>query len=268
MHPIERLRYVARAVGADPALVAREAAGALAEMAADDPASLVPSCRRLIGRHLTSGPVWWLSARMLSSAEPERAAYQAAAELDHDRTASHLGRALPDDSTVLIVGWPDIIADALRRRGDLEVLVADAGGDGCALARRLEDAGTPATIVADAGVAAAATVADLVVVEAAAAGPSGLLATPGSHAAAAVGAHAGVPVWGVAGVGRVLPGPLWQALLARVDGSGIEPWERDAELVPAALLATMVGPDGPAETTPGLAQASCPPVAELLRDVH
>ncbi|MGH9061492.1 MAG: hypothetical protein ACRDZY_18560, partial [Acidimicrobiales bacterium] len=146
MHPIERLRYVARAVGADPGLVAREAAGLLAEMAAEDPAGLMPACRRLIGRHVSSGPVWWLSARVLSSAEPERAAYQAAAELEGDRTEAQLARALPDDATVLIVGWPDVAAGALRRRGDLEVLVADAGGDGSALARRLDDAGAATTV--------------------------------------------------------------------------------------------------------------------------
>ena len=65
MHPIEHLRYVARATGADPAVIAREAADALVEMARIQPAGLVPACRRLIERHVASGPVWWLSARML-----------------------------------------------------------------------------------------------------------------------------------------------------------------------------------------------------------
>ena len=80
MHPIEHLRYVARATGADPALVASEAAAALAQMAAMDPAGLVPACRRLVERHLTSGPVWWLSARILGADDQRRAAREAAAD--------------------------------------------------------------------------------------------------------------------------------------------------------------------------------------------
>ena len=70
MHPIERLRLVARA-GAEgrSALLAREAATALA-MFSDDPAGLVTACRRLVDRHPTSGPMWWLAARVLVSSDP------------------------------------------------------------------------------------------------------------------------------------------------------------------------------------------------------
>ena len=66
MHPIERLRYVARASGADPSVLVRETASALAAVAADDPIGLVPACRRLVDRHLTSGPMWWMVARVLT----------------------------------------------------------------------------------------------------------------------------------------------------------------------------------------------------------
>ena len=78
MHPIERLRHVARAEGADPALVAREAAHALASVARSDPPGLLPACRRLISRHVAAGPVWWLAARMLTDAEPGEAARRSA----------------------------------------------------------------------------------------------------------------------------------------------------------------------------------------------
>ena len=131
MHPIEHLRYVARATGADPALVASEAAGALAQMAAMDPAGLVPACRRLIERHLTSGPVWWLSARVLGADDQRarrpgggRRARPATAPLD---TSPRPCRRAPPS---LILGWPDLAGDALRRRGDVEALVVDAGGEG------------------------------------------------------------------------------------------------------------------------------------------
>ena len=266
MHPIERLRYVARASGADPSLVAREAASALAEVAMDEPAGLVPACRRLIGRHLTSGPVWWLSARMLGSDDPRTAAGEVIDALEQDRTGRELVQQLPDDATVLIVGWPDTTASALRRRGDIEILVVDAGGEGSVLARRLEDGGNEATVIPDAGVAAGAAVSSLVVVEAHAAGPSGLLATSGSHAAAAVAVAAGIPVWAVTPVGTVLPARLWDTLLSRVDAGGLEPWERDTELVPSSLLSAVIGAGGPAEVDVALRSSDAPPVAELLRD--
>ena len=57
MHPIERLRYVARAAGEGSTLLACEAAGALAAFASD-PAGLVTACRRLVDRQPTAGPIW------------------------------------------------------------------------------------------------------------------------------------------------------------------------------------------------------------------
>jgi hypothetical protein len=265
VHPIEHLRYVARASGADPSLLVRETAGALAGMLRVEPAGLVPACRRLVERHLTVGPVWWLSARVLTAPDPLVAARAAAAEMDNDPTARALAAALPDDVTVTVVGWPEVAGAALRRRGDIEVLVADAMGEGSILARRLEDAVAKATVVSDAGVAAAVVVSDLVVIEATAAGPSGVLATLGSHGAAAVAASRGVPVWVVTGVGRVLPGPLWDRLLTRLDQGPAEPWDRPVELVPASLVTAVVGPTGLVDPDEGLAQASCPVAPELLR---
>ncbi len=265
MHPIERLRYVARATSAEPSLLVRETAAALADVVRVEPAGLVPACRRLIDRHLTTGPVWWLSARMLTAGDQIAAAWAAAAELEDDLTAAMLSSALPDDPTVTILGWPDQAAAALHRRGDAEVLIADAVGDGSALARRLATTGMDVAVVPDRGVAAAAVVSDIVVVEALAAGPSGLLAVTGSHAAAAAACHAGVPVWAVAGVGRVLPAPLWGALLGRLDEREDEPWDRDVELVPGSLIASVVGPDGPMTTVEGLGHATCPVAPELLR---
>ena len=265
MHPIEHLRYVARATGADPALVASEAAGALAQMAALDPAGLVPACRRLIERHLTSGPVWWLSARVLGADDQRSAARQAAAEIEGDRTARHLAEVLPEGASAAILGWPDLTADALRRRGDVEALVIEAGGDGAVLVRRLVDAGSDAALIPEGRVGSAAAVAELILLEAYVASPAGVLAAPGSLAAAAVGAHLATPVWAVTGVGRVLPERLWDALVARFDETGGEPWERNAELVPAALISAVVGPEGLLAAEEGLAAATCPVAPELLR---
>jgi hypothetical protein len=265
MHPIEHLRYVARAAGADPALVAREAASALAEMARMEPAGLVPSCRRLVERHLTSAPIWWLSARLLGADDVPAEARAAIADLNGDATEDHLAAVLPDSATVLLLGWPDICSAALRSRGDVEVLVVDAGGEGAALVRRLRERGGDAALVPESGTGPAAGVVDLVLVEALAAGPGGVLAAPGSMSAAAVAAHRGVPVWAVAGVGRVLPERLWDALVARLDQSDDEPWDRAVELVDASLLTAVAGPEGLIDTNSGLRAATCPAAPELFR---
>lgn len=265
MHPIERLRHVARVSGADPALVASEAAAALASMANVEPAGLVPACRRLIERHVASGPVWWVCATVLAAGDQASAARRARTDLDADTTDRVLARELPDGATVTIVGWPDVTADALRSRGDVEVLVLDAGGDGSALARRLSDAGSECDLVGDRGAGPAAVVADVVIVEALMASPSGMLAVPGSLAVAAVASHFGVPVWAVVATGRLLPGELWDAAVARLDDSGAEPWDREAELVPIPLLSAVVTPDGLLSPEEGLASAACPVAPELLR---
>jgi hypothetical protein len=265
MHPIEHLRHVARAAGADPVLVATEAASALAQMAVMDPAGLVPACRRLVERHLTAAPVWWLSARVLSADDQRRAAREAASELEMDPTAGRLASALPDGVSALVIGWPELIGEALRDRGDVEALVVDGAGEGGALARRLSDAGSDVALVREIGAGSAAAVAGLVLVEAHAAGPAGILASPGSLSAAAVAAQMAVPVWAVTGVGRVLPLRLWDALVARLDAGGAEPWDRPVELVPASLLGCVVGPDGCVAVEQGLAAATCPAAPELLR---
>jgi hypothetical protein len=265
MHPIERLRYVARAGGAEPSVLVRETAGALAAVANDDNRGLVPACRRLIDRHVAVGPMWWLAARVLSAGDPVAEGWRSADEIDGDTTMSVLARNLPDDATVVIVGWPELTASAVRRRGDIETLVVEAGGDGMALSRRLHDAGLDSAEVPDLGIGAAATVADLVIVEAVAAGPTGVLAGTGSHAAAAVARASEVPVWAVAGVGRVLHQQMWDALLARLDESGEEPWDRPEELVPAALLDAVVTPNGVEAVDDALSHSTAPVAPELLR---
>ncbi|MGH9208547.1 MAG: hypothetical protein ACRD1G_18670, partial [Acidimicrobiales bacterium] len=65
MHPIERLRYVARADGAGPSALVRAAAGALAGFSGE-PVALVTACRRLVDRHPAVGPMWWLAARVMA----------------------------------------------------------------------------------------------------------------------------------------------------------------------------------------------------------
>ena len=57
--------------------------------------------------------------------------------------------------------------------------------------------------------------ADLVIVRAHAAGPEGVLVARRSNQSRGKGGRPGVPVWAVVERGALLPGPLWEQLLAR-----------------------------------------------------
>src|SRR5579884_2702804 len=127
---------VARAEGAGPSLLAREAAGALAGFALE-PAAVVTGCRRLVDRHPEMGTLWWLAARVLSAPDAQAEIHRAAAALDADDTPGILAAELPGPLSAGIVGWREQTGEALRRRGDVEVLADDLEGEGQALASRL-----------------------------------------------------------------------------------------------------------------------------------
>ena len=244
MHPIERLRWVARAGGADHGALAGEAARALAGFA-NDPIALVTACRRIIDQRPTSGPMWWLAASVLSSNDPRAAAVRCVTALGDDPTAAALAYELPDDATVAVVGWPEHVGEAVVRRGDLHVLVVDSLGEGTGLVRRLAMADTPADEVTPSHLAAAVSAADLVVLEASAFGPDGFLGITGSLALAAVAREVGTEVWLTAGVGRGLSEPLWAAMSERLRVANADaPWEADEEIVPLTLVDRVVGPKG------------------------
>ncbi|MPY93472.1 MAG: hypothetical protein GEV08_10525 [Acidimicrobiia bacterium] len=264
MHPIERLRYVARASGADQSALVRETAGSLGAFA-DDPAGLVMACRRMLARHLTSGPLWWLTSRACTSVDAHREAWAAADEFDADATARLLAYALPDDATVLVLGWPEVIGEALPARGDLDVLVVDTLGESAGLVRRLRRAAMEVADVPQAGLGAAAAAADLVLLEASVVGPDAFVAVSGSRAAAAVARHAGKPVWLVAGVGRLVPRRLWDVIDARLD-AGDEPWDAEEEVVPLDLVTDVAGPVGMETPSVALKRVDTPIAPELLKE--
>jgi hypothetical protein len=269
VHPIERLRYVARAgagAGADAAL-AQEAARALAGLGGDH-AGLVTACRRLLARHPAAGPLWWLATRVLTSAEPAREARRVAAELDEDPTEGVLAGSLPEDATVCVVGWPGTAGPALVRRPDVELLVVDVEDELAWRSGRHEREVGRVEIVPGRGLGPAVLASNLVLLDASATGPGGVASPAGSLAAAAVARFAEVPVWAVGGVGRVLAPSLWDALVARLEGLGAghaPAWERPAEVVPASLVQRVAGPAGVGTLAEAVAAADCPVAPELLR---
>jgi hypothetical protein len=263
VHPIERLRYVARSSGAPQDLMVRETASALASFG-DDPSGLVTACRRIVSRQLTSGALWWLCSRMLCAAEPMREARLAVDEIEDDASPRQLAHALADGVSVLVIGWPVQVAEGLARRGDLEAFVVDVGGEGTSLVGHLQHRDIDAIDVPPAGLGAAVAEVDLVILEADAAGPEEFVAMAGSRAAAAVARDVGKDVWLMAGVGRVLPARVWQALTARLDDLA-DPWDLDQEVVPLSLVDTVIGPNGPHPPAELSLRCDCPIAPELFK---
>jgi hypothetical protein len=262
VHPIERLRYVARARGADAESLVRETAGALRGLGLDT-AGLVVACRRIVERHPTCGPLWWLCARMLTSSDPMAAARAAIDEMECDATIDRLIGELPDGATVATIGWPELAALALARRGDVRVLAVDAGHQASSFVQRLERAEVESELVPTESAAIATAAADLALVEAEALDATTLLAATGSAVLAAAARLSSTPVWCVAGRGRRLPAPMLGAIVDRVAHQSIDPWSRDVEVVPMTLVGHVIGPDGrlPAATV----RAECEMAPELLR---
>lgn len=265
VHPIERLRYVARAGDVDASVLVQESASALAGLG-DDPGGLLLSARRLLARHPASGPLWALCARMLTAPDCASEGYRFAAAVEDDPTPRVLAGAIPDDARITVLGWPDQVGDALRRRGDLEVLVVDARGEGSSFARRLQAVDVDAVDVEEAGLGAAAARSTVVVLEASAMGDSGFYAVPGSLASAAVAHTFDIPVWVVAGEGRLLPTRLWSAMIAHLPD--VDPWGAADEHVPIELVDAVVRPTGVLAVEDALAAPDCPPAPELQGEEH
>lgn len=262
MHPVERLRHVARATGYPQDVIVAETARSLLACA-NDPAELVTACRRMVQRQAGSAPLVWLCARALCANDPRAELHAAFAEYEADRTAIELAHALPDEASIVVLGWPETIGLALPRRGDVEVLVVDVHREGGALVTQLVDHDVDAIDVPLAGLGAAVADADLVLLEAAALAPSGFLGVAGSLAAAAVARLRAVPVWTVAGVGRLLPERMWEPVRDRVLVG--DPWDADDEVVPLDLVDRVVGPTGPLPVADALRRTDCPIAPELFR---
>jgi translation initiation factor 2B subunit (eIF-2B alpha/beta/delta family) len=262
MHPIERLRFVARATGYPADVIVAEAARALASFS-DDPHGLVTACRRLVSRQPGSAPLVWLCARVLCASDARKEIRRVLVELDEDTTAASLSHSLPDGATVVVLGWPELVSESLPRRGDVEVLVIDTLGEGSGLVRRLLEADVDAVDVPLAGLGAAVAEADLVLLEASAVAPTEFMAVSGSRAAAAVARHAAIPVWSVAGVGRFLPERMWTPMRAAVLSD--DPWDIDDEMVPLDLIDAIVGPAGVQTVAEALRRTDCPVAPELFK---
>ena len=85
----------------------------------------------------------------------------------------------------------------------------------------------------------------------------------GSLAAAAVARHAEVPVWVVAGVGRLLPERMWGPVVERAVPGDV--WDANDEVVPLSLVDRIVGPTGPLPVVDALRRTDYPVATELFK---
>ena len=262
MHPIERLRYVARADGAGPALLVRETALALCEMEFD-PQSLILACRRIVERHPTMAQLWWLCANVLASPEPFARARELALVIERDETPGHLDDALPDDAQVVIVGWPFTTVKCLAQRGDALMLVVDSHGEGEALVDRLHDAEIAAELVPFECLASAVAQCDVVVIEALAAGPAAVLAVGGARGVVETARALGKPTWLVAGAGTRLPSVLFDGMRTALQLD--TDWHAGLDIIDVSRFDRVIGPEGAHDDTQVALVPECPASTELLR---
>jgi hypothetical protein len=148
VHPIERLRFVARAQGVPGDVLAVEAARALTTFA-DDPAAMTAACRRVLARQTACGPLWWVCARLLTAESVRDAARESIRRLEADTTPAVASLSLDARG----VGQPEVVLvqataygsdGALVLGEDLDELDASpdaeawlVGGEGCHLAEPL-----------------------------------------------------------------------------------------------------------------------------------
>jgi hypothetical protein len=280
VHPIERLRYVARAGDVDAVLLAQEAADALGSLA-HDARALVPACRRLIEFHPSCGPLWWVCARLLVASDVREAADLADRVLYDDPTAEELAAHFPAGATIVTEGGP-IVVDAVSQRPDLTIRIVGSPSSIRAAIRRIDGSVTGYDPVEADDACAGATV---VLLDALAAGPTGIVVDEGAAGLAEAAIRSSVDIWAVVGEGRLLPAPLFDALVRHVgarrlgesdDGElddlvndGVRhdrrhPLTHPTTVIPVALLDAVVGPEGAAVAARGLARPTCGSPTELL----
>ena len=239
MHPIERLRYVARAGVVPVAPLVRESAAALSSFA-DDPKGLLTSCRRLLDRRRDCGPLVWLAARMLTAMDPRAEAARVVSELDADTTGHVLERGLDSlaaGSSVLAAGELGAFDSALYDRPDLEFMESyDPEGVGSA---------------------------DLVLITSDCVGPSKALVEAETVPVVEAARDRGTPVWLIAGAGRILPGQMWDLLHARHRPD--DPSTRGLAVLDLNRLVTrVVTPSGVRTPAEAARSSDCPVVPELF----
>jgi hypothetical protein len=252
--PFERLRYLARYVGDDRALV-EEAADCLADFGDDTP-QLVMACRRLLAHHPACGSLWWLCARVVGAANPATAASEALRVIERDRTAGRLASVLPfpHDEPIAVLGWPETAGAALAERPDLDVVVVRPSHTDIGLRSRLSRADRPVRMVDE--TEAMAMGCTHLIVETLVASPTTALVPEGT--ANLQWALSGAETWLVVPIDRLLPDRMFAVVQEHVG-------EDAGELLTVAEADKIAGPGGLDPPARFATRVDCPVAPELLR---
>lgn len=261
MHPIEHLRYVARATGADPVALVRETAQALFGLHME-PAGLVLAARRIVERHPTCAPLWWLCAQALSAMDPFERLFELESEIDQDATTDHLLSEIHNAHTLCIVGWSPTALEALVQRGNCKALVIDSFGSADSAVNALERVDVAAEVVSIEHAAIAVDMCDMVVLDALGCGPDEFLMSAGSRSVAALAYVAEKSSLVTARKGTRLPSELWSAMKQK-NSAEDRPFSSQTDVVQRALVRAVVGPFGTTSAREPVA-AECAPATEML----
>lgn len=233
---MERLRAVLRIAAAHPTLLAHEAAEAL--LACTEPAERVVACRRLLDHRPACGPLWWVASLAVTAADPHRALVDALEALDQDLTPHVVAQAVEACVRVIVLGSPEQCVLLPR---DERVRWVSRG-------RARPGVDTRTVVLADGW----------------ALGPPGFLCDPETAAGVETARSSGATVWVLAGVGRALPSPVWDAALARSRHR-----RHPATVVDGGHVGAVLGPSGRVAWDDALGSGSwgpaCPIAPELLR---
>jgi hypothetical protein len=264
VHPIERLRYVARATDVPADVLARETAMALAHFVGDD-AGLLIACRRILDRQSSSATLVWLTAHVLGAPNQRKALWDAVDSLEDDRTMAALAYSLPDDAVVAAVGWTEALSALARKRGDLGFMAVDTDGNAEYQIDRFLDDGQNITVVDAEATAQGLFGTTHLLVQFDALGPNDGLASLGTFPAAAVAKHLEVPVWGIASIGVSLGDRMYRGLVRRWNEHALEPRHlRMREEIPVALIDEVVTTAGLVSPGQAVSAGGCPIVPELF----
>jgi hypothetical protein len=290
VHPIERLRHVARAGDVDPTLLAQEAAEALGYLGYEAH-PLVQACRRLIEAHPSCGPLWWVAARVIVADDPFEASYAAIEALSDDPTSEELAATFPSEASVVIPAKAGLAA-AIRLRPDLSVTVVGTPYRLNEVLRRLggvsDVVGVDQRDFEAEGDSSLPEGPHIVVLEALAAGPSGYLLDQDQAALLDQASLRDATCWVATGVGRILPEQLFAEvrhrsmipdpfgdlmadlgddefeLLGSSTKSQPQFRQRAVSFLEAGRAAAVVGPRGRAVPQLALRRAECRAPGELL----
>jgi translation initiation factor eIF-2B subunit delta len=173
------------------------------------------AARALLRAHPAMGALWRLSAAALDGGPEDASSYAeqlvAATAAAADATRWVITKR---NTVVLTHSSSGSVVRALERvRGKVSFVLCTAsipGGEGRALARRLEAAGFSAEVVPDAGIARACEQAGIALVGADAVTEEGVVNKVGTALVALAAREAGIGCYAVAATGKFVPSEFWR----------------------------------------------------------